>query len=397
MSIRVAFTLFRDESWTGGLNYLRNLFSALAELPDRPVVPVLFVAPGAKAGSLAALRPHLQDDPIEVAGWSADQRWQRLAGLCLRQRDEAALAAFRQARIDLVFRNEGWDGFASPVPILAWIADFQHCHLPGMFNRVGRLKRNLKYGAYCRVASRVMVSSLDAQRDCERFFPASQGKVSAVPFAVEVPPPPPLEATREVVRGYGLPERFIYFPGQLWRHKNHGVVVQALERLRQAGHAITVVSTGNLADGRHPDHPRSIVAAVERLGLREHFRFLGLVPYAHIGHLMRASMGMLNPSLFEGWSTTVEEAKSLGARMILSDLRVHREQAAGSALFFDPHDPQALADRLLEATTQWTAGPDLEREAGARASYLQARRVYGECFARLALETLQAAGRSAAH
>ena len=39
---RVAFTAFIGDGWTGGLNYWRNLFSALAELPGRPVTPVLF-------------------------------------------------------------------------------------------------------------------------------------------------------------------------------------------------------------------------------------------------------------------------------------------------------------------------------------------------------------------
>lgn len=397
MSIRVAFTLFRDESWTGGLNYLRNLFSALAELPGRPVVPLLFIAPGAKAGSLTALRPYLMEEPVEVAGWSDEYRWSRLASLCLLQRDAAAVEAFRTAGVDLVFRNEGWDGFASPFPILAWIADFQHCHLPGMFSRIGRLKRDMKFSAYCRVADRIMVSSQDALQDCEHFFTASKGKARAVPFAVEVPQPPALKDTQAVVQGHGLPERFVYFPGQLWRHKNHGVVVQALQRLRDEGLEVTVVSTGNPVDGRHPDHPRAILSEVERRGLTANFRFLGLVPYAHIGHLMRASMAVLNPSLFEGWSTTVEEAKSQGVRMILSDLRVHREQAGDCALFFDPQDAQALADRLRQAWAQWTPGPDLEREAVARAGYLQARRAYGECFARLAQETVQAAGRSEAY
>ena len=48
---------------------------------------------------------------------------------------------------------------------------------------------------------------------------------------------------------------------------------------------------------------------------------------------MCASVALLNPSHFEGWSTTVEEARALGVPMLLSDLDVHLEQAQGIARF----------------------------------------------------------------
>jgi glycosyltransferase involved in cell wall biosynthesis len=62
--------------------------------------------------------------------------------------------------------------------------------------------------------------------------------------------------------------------------------------------------------------------------------------------LLRASLALVNPSQFEGWSTSVEEAKSFGVPMILSDLDVHREQAGGTASYFGVNDPAALADHL---------------------------------------------------
>jgi glycosyltransferase involved in cell wall biosynthesis len=61
---------------------------------------------------------------------------------------------------------------------------------------------------------------------------------------------------------------------------------------------------------------------------------------------MRASSALLNPSLFEGWSTTVEEARALGVPLILSDLSVHREQAGNDACFFDRSSAASLAEAL---------------------------------------------------
>ena len=64
-----------------------------------------------------------------------------------------------------------------------------------------------------------------------------------------------------------------------------------------------------------------------------------MIPLDHVYALLRTSMALINPSRFEGWSTTVEEAKSFGVPMILSDIDVHREQTGGTARYFGVDDP----------------------------------------------------------
>ena len=71
-----------------------------------------------------------------------------------------------------------------------------------------------------------------------------------------------------------------------------------------------------------------------------------MIPLPHVYALLRATTALINPSRFEGWSTTVEEAKSFGVPMILSEIDVHREQAAGAARYFAVDDPAALAEHL---------------------------------------------------
>jgi glycosyltransferase involved in cell wall biosynthesis len=71
-----------------------------------------------------------------------------------------------------------------------------------------------------------------------------------------------------------------------------------------------------------------------------------MVPYEELAPLMRASDALLNPSLFEGWSTSVEEARSAGVPMLLSDLAVHREQAGDLARYFDPRSAESLAEAM---------------------------------------------------
>jgi hypothetical protein len=83
---------------------------------------------------------------------------------------------------------------------------------------------------------------------------------------------------------------------------------------------------------------------------------------------MHHAIAVLNPSLFEGWSTTVEEAKAQGKQMILSSLPVHMEQAQEHrARFFYPEDSGALA-KLLDDVTLNSRIPPPNPEQGAGAA-----------------------------
>ena len=93
---------------------------------------------------------------------------------------------------------------------------------------------------------------------------------------------------------------------------------------------------------------REFRSASGQLGLDDEFKLLGMIPYPHMVALMRASMAVVNPSLFEGWSTTVEEAKAMGTPMLLSDIPVHREQMGMNACYFSTDSPQSMADAILQ-------------------------------------------------
>lgn len=104
---------------------------------------------------------------------------------------------------------------------------------------------------------------------------------------------------------------------------------------------------------------------------------------------MRGSAAVLNASLFEGWSTTVEEAKALGVPLVLSSLRVHREQAPAGTRFFDPESVLDMTAVLHEAWDALDAGPRPEREREAGAAYRVAREAFARRFADVALQAVQ--------
>jgi glycosyltransferase involved in cell wall biosynthesis len=217
-----------------------------------------------------------------------------------------------------------------------------------MFTRASWLKRELGFRAQILSGRLIMVSSADARAACERYYPGVAGRIFTVRFAV--PPATGLDATtaRRVADQYGLPDQFFFMPNQFWRHKNHLLVLEALALLKDQARPVTVVATGSQIDPRNPGHLQVIQRMVQDRALSDQFRNLGLVPQPHVAALMAGCAALLNPSRYEGWSTTVEEARSLGTPLLLSDIPVHREQAGASAVYFEPADPGALAKVLTD-------------------------------------------------
>jgi glycosyltransferase involved in cell wall biosynthesis len=165
-------------------------------------------------------------------------------------------------------------------------------------------------------------------------------------------------------------------------------VLVALKELKSNNIDVVVVASGNPVDGRNPAYPTTVLETVMRYGLEDSFRFLGLIPYEHIMPLMRGALAVINPSLFEGWSTTVEEAKSLGVPLLLSDIGVHREQASGVAQFFDPHVPHALATCMEVAWKNIDLAQRPAMEASAISAYRVKRAEFAMQFSRFLERTL---------
>ena len=104
---------------------------------------------------------------------------------------------------------------------------------------------------------------------------------------------------------------------------------------------------------------------------------------------MRNCIFIINPSLFEGWSSTVEEAKSLGKNIILSDLNVHKEQNPPNALYFSALDDKQLAEILKEKWQSNSFGPDFELEKSARENMLARMKKFGKEYKQILYEAFE--------
>ncbi len=347
--MNIAFPLLGRGIWTGGYIYLKNTLRLInTHLNDR-LVPSVFLSPAEAEKYGAELSPlvdgRLIVDPLTtIAG-----RGTSLARAMVTGRDAPLYALLKSHNIDVVFEHASFYGGRFGLPVVSWMPDFQHRHMPEMFGRMNWWRRELGFRAQIKAGRTVMLSSHSAKHDLEKFYPVAKGRGHVVRFAIEMDIARYVERAKLMRAIYGLPERFLFLPNQFWLHKNHKSVVEALGVLKAQNtlqHVLPIVLSGQGKDPRNPAHFDQLMQKVEALGVGDHFRYLGLIPYDDVLALNAACDAMINPSRFEGWSTPIEEAKAFATPLLLSSIPIHREQGP-DARFFEPLSAKALADQLM--------------------------------------------------
>ncbi|SEH30154.1 glycosyltransferase [Magnetospirillum fulvum] len=335
---RIGLRVISSPGWRGGVNYIINWARACASVPveERPEIWLL---PYDERGQAIAA----ELAPL-VAG--------------IRPFAEASL-------LDLDMVYPATQIFEAPfgVPWAGWVPDWQCKHLPELFDPVERARRDLHYGLLAQHAPFLVLSSSMAVADSRRLYPKTLVPHAQLSFPAwfdteEVAAA--CAALPEVKARYDLPERFFLVANQWWRHKNHELVIAALAKLDGD---FAVVCTGATIDHRWPDYPKALLEsdAVKALGRR--LRVLGSVDRSDQLAMMLGAVAIIQPSRFEGWSTIVEEARTLNRPLLLSRMPVHEEQNPPGCRFFDCDNASQLAEAMRAALDTPIQAPVLDVSA----------------------------------
>jgi glycosyltransferase involved in cell wall biosynthesis len=309
------------QGWEGGNRYLSNLEAALSTL--------------ATEGKIKFSIKNKQTDSVH---------------LCNSWWKSALVIKFTYLLREATNRSAISLPFLSRLPwirSLVWIPDLQDLELPEMFDGK-ELKRRKEHRK--KLSKRVCTLYFSSRHSLE-VFTTNQLETHKIAGVVRftVPPPPNESFSGEgaiplcdTCRGSG----YFYLPNQWWKHKNHLFVLRAFRQYQEMGGKLHLILSGSPQDPRSPSH------RAEVLGL------LSDMPYVHnlesINRsdqtiLFRDARAVIQPSLYEGWSTTIEESLHFGTPIIASSIPVLLEQTLGEpdCVLFDPCDTDELVNYLF--------------------------------------------------
>ena len=251
--------------------------------------------------------------------------------------------------LDVIFP---WGGGSQTDKLLLWIPDFQEKHFPEYFSKRGIAGRDNNLRAACKRHIPIVFSSNDSKKDFCTFYPEfKDNKVFVIHFAVTHPDYSDIDIIT-VKKKYGITRNYLLCANQFWKHKNHLFLFKAFSEALKQGLDLQLVCTGNMIDYREPGYIEDLKGFIKSNHLENDILTLGIIDKKELLCLMKNSYSVIQPSLFEGWNTTVEDCKAMSKFIFLSDLPVHREQANDNVCFFDPRDENDLIRKLITVSPE---------------------------------------------
>lgn len=253
-------------------------------------------------------------------------------------------------KIDVIFPLHKYD-YKYIEKSICWIPDFQYLHLPHLYSNAALESVTSTSDMVAANHKKLVLSSNDALEDYLDQYPDKGQGVYVVPFASNI------NLTRvnevnlyEVISKYGVTKnKYFIVSNQFWQHKNHMIVFEAINKIKKEnGISLPIVCTGLMHDSRNLDYINSLQEFIQNNQLQDQLVFTGVINRTEQLVLMKNALAVIQPSLFEGWGTVAEDAKTLGQFVIMSDIPVHNEQKNEKCYLYAKDSVEQLAELMLK-------------------------------------------------
>lgn len=252
----------------------------------------------------------------------------------------------------LIFTSHSNLSFKLRIPYIMPVHDLQH-RLNPQFPEVSAdgiwEEREYFFANSIPNAAAILVDSEIGKEDVLNFYPTDGEKVKVLPFT----PPNYLRADyteQELTKTrqkYHLPQRFLFYPANFWAHKNHKLIIQALNHIKtNYSLEIPVVFAGS-KQVQYSEFDK-VWELINTYGLEDWVYYLGYVSNEDMGCLYKLAEALVMPTFFGPTNIPYLEAFLIGCPVIGSDIRGVREQIGDDALLADPNSPEDLAAAILK-------------------------------------------------
>lgn len=233
------------------------------------------------------------------------------------------------------------------IPWISYIFDFQHKYLDNLFTDKEKEYRDNNFANVLSKSNHVLVNAQAVKYDIEKYYPSIKTDVIVLPFLPFILP----FYKKKSLAKYKLPEKYFIVCSQFWEHKSHITVFEALEELYTNGSTdVHVVCTGKTEDYRNPNYISSLKQRIDSMKCKKNIHLLGYIPKEDQLQIMDNSLGLIQPSLFEGGAGAggVLYALGMGLQCFVSDIDVNKEIIGFNNVFFFEKQNSLLLAKLLK-------------------------------------------------
>ena len=350
--LRVGIILnFNKNSWRGGYEYIKNLIKCLSLLKNKKIKFVIIIGKNTNIN-------HLKD--LDCANFLRTKLVNH--SFINRVFHKVLLFIFGKnifldnyliSKKIKILSHFYYTGHNSKIKSIYWIPDFQEINT-NYLSIKQKMLRYINLNLCTKNSAKILLSSKTVQNDLGKLNTIGYKKSKVIKPHFFIDKNSKFLSIKELKKKYNFEKNYFFLPNQYWVHKNHILILKTLKEIKhEYKKEILVLSTGIFYDYRHPRHNRFIKEYIYKNNLEINYKILGVVPFKDLVSLMYNSIGVLNPSKSEGWSSTVEQAKSMGKMILLSNLKVHREQNPMRSFYFDPNSTNKLKKKMIKLDNEF--------------------------------------------
>jgi len=343
---RIGFVIdFRKKNWLGGYNYFKNFLYLIKQNQENQIEPVIFTDNKANFLEDTFFR---NIEIIENKRLFSKSSYIRILNkiIIIILGKNLFLDNFFKKHNIVAISHSTFLGKKSSIKSFPWFPDFQEIHFPNNFSLKNIIFRRLNIILSEIHSTKIIVSSKSVQLDLLKISEKAYKKSNVIKHNFNIVKFNKIKSIDYLNKKFKIRKKFFFLPNQYWIHKNHIVVLRAIKLIKNMTN-IQIVSTGLQNDHRHPDHIKKILRFINDNNIKNNYIMLGIVNSFDLMSLMYHSIGIINPSKSEGWGNSVDQAKIMEKKIILSDIPVHKEQKSKNLFYFNCDNYKKLSSILL--------------------------------------------------
>lgn len=193
-------------------------------------------------------------------------------------------------------------------------------------------------------AAKIIVPSKAVENEISSYYGLNSGKVEVIyegfngqSFRNKV--------NKGEMEKYGMDGKYFVYTGNAYPHKNLKRLVEAMVLLNNQSTSrvsLAIVSARSIFTKR-------LQKTINQLNAQKFVKILGFVPDSHLGELYRGSVGLVFPSLSEGFGLPGIEAMESGTLVLASNIPVFKEIYKNNAIYFNQLDFSSIESAMKTA------------------------------------------------
>ena len=325
MVVGFDLTWMNVENRSGGIfQYALRLISALAEFTEIDIVALI-------GPTGVGLFDHLKDP--------------KHFRVILLDDSETLRAVIQSEAVDVVHTPLQFHlNLTLSVPMITTLHDLQHLHYPEFFTQEELDFRDTHYRKSAEFSERLIVSFEHVKEDITKSYNIPSEKIDVCPIGMPVLKQVNQRRFDEVRGKYRLAKRYLLYPANTWRHKNHTGLLRALKLVHDKYEMkIPLVCTGH-----KEDYYSEIKTVREELQLEQFVHFTGYIPEEDMALILENATLVVIPTLYEAGSFPLMEAMVYEVPVICSRVTSLPDTLGNSKYLFDPNNIAEMAEKIAE-------------------------------------------------